>query len=66
MVEKVLASPSQSFYGKGDGQPTYFDLDSGGQQTIPAQEGVLDLDRLRGASKPVEANAGATDHFQSR
>jgi 3-hydroxyacyl-CoA dehydrogenase len=60
LVEKVLASPSQAFYGKGNGQPTYFDLAAGGQKTIPEQQGVIDLRRVRGASKPVEANAGAS------
>lgn len=60
LVEKVLASPSQSFYGSGDGQPTFFDLESGGQKTIPTIEGVLDLGRVRGSTKPVESNAGAS------
>jgi 3-hydroxyacyl-CoA dehydrogenase len=60
LVEKVLASPSQSFYGSGKGQPTYFDLETGGQKTIPALQGVLDLGRVRGSSKPVDSNAGAS------
>ncbi|MDA0206009.1 MAG: 3-hydroxyacyl-CoA dehydrogenase/enoyl-CoA hydratase family protein [Acidobacteria bacterium] len=60
LVEKVLASPSQAFYGSGNGQPTYFDLAAGGQKTIPEQQGVINLRRVRGASKPVEANAGAS------
>lgn len=60
LVEKVLSSPSQAFYGSGGGKPTYFDLESGGQKTIPPKPGVLDLDRVRGAAKPVEANAGAS------
>jgi 3-hydroxyacyl-CoA dehydrogenase len=59
LVEKVLASPSKSFYGAQEGEPTYFDLGSGRQQPIPMRDGVLELERLRLAAMPVRAQRRA-------
>lgn len=60
LVERVLASPSKSFYGEHEGKPTYFDLQTGGQRPVPEKEGVLDLARLRMAGAPVKANPGSS------
>ncbi len=60
LVERVLESPSTSFYSVDGATPTYFDLASGGQQPIPEREGVLELSRVRLATTPVERNASAS------
>ena len=60
LVERVLASPSKSFYAQDDNRPTYFDLQAGGQRPVPEKEGVLELSRLRMASAPVKSNKGAS------
>ncbi len=59
LVEQALASPSKSFYSEQEGEPTYFDLGSGRQQPIPQRDGVLELERLRLKSMPVESNSSA-------
>ncbi len=60
LVERVLASPSKSFYGQDQGKPTYFDLQAGEQRPAPETEGVLELARLRMAGAPVKSNPGAS------
>ena len=60
LVERALASPSQAFYVDSPAAPTYFDLESGGQKTIPERPGVLRLDRVKAKGGPVESNPGAS------
>ncbi len=60
LVERVLASPSQAFYVDNQATPTYFDLATGGQKTIPSRPGVLRLERVRAKGAAVESNPGAS------
>ncbi|MBI1354199.1 MAG: 3-hydroxyacyl-CoA dehydrogenase [Acidobacteria bacterium] len=60
LVQRVLASPSKSFYGVQGTAPTYFDLASGEQRPIPPAPGSLELRRVRLASQPVEHNGSAS------
>ncbi|MCB9383748.1 MAG: 3-hydroxyacyl-CoA dehydrogenase/enoyl-CoA hydratase family protein [Bryobacterales bacterium] len=60
LVERVLASPSKSFYSVDQGTPTYFDLASGEQRPVPQKAGVLELSRLRLQKAPVRSNPGAS------
>ena len=60
LVERVLASPTKSFYAVDQGKPTYFDLQAGEQRPIPEKPGVLELARLRMAGAPVKSNPGAS------
>lgn len=60
IVERVLDSPSKSFYEVADGKKTYYDLDVNAHKPAPVPEGVLPLDAVKLASKPVRSNPGAS------
>ncbi len=60
LVEKVLASPSKSFYGLTEGRKTFFDLVSGEHREVPVPEGVLPFETLKATSSAVRSNPGAS------
>ena len=60
LVQRVLASPSKSFYSVAGAEPTYFGRAGGAQQPIPPPPGALELRRVRLAGEPVEHNASAS------
>ena len=60
LVEVVLASPEESFYGEKDGERTYFDVGSGGHQPLADPPGVLRLASVRRGDNLIASNAGAS------
>jgi 3-hydroxyacyl-CoA dehydrogenase len=60
LVEKVLASPSKSFYTSEKGATRYFDLASGAHQPVPEQEGIIILKSLKDRTPVVQKNSGAS------
>ena len=60
LVELVLASPEQSFYGERDGGRTYFDVATSGHQPLVDPLGVLRLASVRRGNNVITSNAGAS------
>lgn len=60
LVEKVLASPKQSFYDSEKGTARYFDIESGSHQPVEELAGVIVLKSLKERTPVVQGNAGAS------
>ena len=60
LVEAVLKSGRDSFYGEASGRRTYFDLASGDALPEPERPGIVDLGSLRRGGTPLRTSSEAS------
>jgi 3-hydroxyacyl-CoA dehydrogenase len=60
LVQKVLASPSKSFYETEKGYTRYFDLPSQSLKPVEEPSGIIILKSLKDRTPVVQKNAGAS------
>ena len=60
LAEKVLASPSKSFYQSEKGRASYFDLATARPKPVAEPAGIILLKSLKERSQVVQENSGAS------